>query len=343
MFNEPVAAQMPTPPAARRVQGLGFSGAMEGEFRAFARDTQAPARRQAQLWLQTMLLTLVVAAVLAGAKWGNALVAVLGKALASPQAWLGLQVLGMLLIFFPTGRSFGSRLVAAALFGMAATVAQVFIWPDAGWPQHLLAGLCWLATLLLAALGAYQHEQTLRALFLMQQTVTQLASTDALTGLCNRHAFEPYVARTMQHAARGQQQVALVLVDVDRFRPYNDQHGRAAGDVALRALGRAVSLRIRRQFDLGARLGGEEFALFLHDVDLGYAWAVAEELRRDVEQRLALAQADSPYGVITVSAGLATSAAGETFEQLYQRADRALGLAKAAGGNQVQIAESQAG
>ncbi len=314
-----------------RVQGLRFAGVLERDYQAFARESLVATRRRALLWLPLALLAL-----------GGGAVAIntgLGSTLASPVWWVGLPMLAMLAIFFPTGQSFVGRLQVAALFGAGCAVALAFVWPAGMWPHHLLVMAWLLATLGLAALAAFMHEKTLRALFLMQQTVKQMASTDALTGLSNRRAFEPFVARTMQHAARGQQRVALVLVDADRFRQYNDQHGHNAGDAALKAVARAVALRIRRQFDLGARLGGEEFVMFFYDVNLGFAWTVAEELRRDVEQRLAMAHADNPTGVLTVSVGAAVSAPGESFEQLYQRAEFALLNAKAQGGNRVQLAE----
>lgn len=324
----------PGPAAARlpeRVPSLRFAGPLEQEYQTFAHESLAAARRRALHWLPVVLLAL--AAVAVGLHdWQ-------GGTLAGPVAWVGLPVLGLLTIFFPMGHSFVGRLETAVLFGMASAAALVFLVPGAAWPEQAVALLWLTAGLLTTALGAHQHDKTLRALFLMQQTVTQMASTDTLTGLSNRRAFELFVARTMQHAARGQQRVALLLVDADRFRPYTEQRGHAAGNVALKALARAVSMRIRRQFDLGARLGNEEFALFFYDVSLGFAWTAAEELRRDVEQRLAMAHAGSPAGVLTVSVGAAVSTPGESFEQLYQRAEFALVEAKAKGGNQMQLAE----
>lgn len=323
---EPVGDRLP-----ERVPTLRFAGPLEGEYQAFARDTLAATRRQAQRWVPVGLLALLAAA--AAVYQGQP------GALASPLAWVVLPVLAVLSVMFPLGRSLAWRFKAALAEVVLAGAVQLWWWPAAGWPQHLLALAFMLAALALAALAAAQHDRTLRALFLMQQTVTQMAATDTLTGLGNRRAFEPFVARTMQHAARGQQRVALVLVDADHFRSYNEQRGHAAGDAALKAVARAISMRIRRQFDLGARLGGEEFAMFFYDVNLGFAWTVAEELRRDVEQRLAMAHASNPSGVLTVSVGAAVSTPGESFEQLYQRAESALVDAKVKGGNQVQLAE----
>lgn len=249
------------------------------------------------------------------------------------------NVLMTLACFFPLGYSFVPSLKIATVFSLAACLVLPQFMPAAMLTDFYRLLPFQLMGLAAAALVGYQQERTLRALFLMKQSVTQMASTDALTGLGNRHAFEPFVARAMQQAARDKQQVALVLLDVDRLKPYNDQLGNPAGDAALKALARAVSQRIRRQFDLGARLGGGEFALFFYDANVGFAWTVAEDLRRDVAQRLAVNHPSSATGVLTISLGAAVSADGESFERLYQRADQALNQAKAQGRNQVQLAE----
>ncbi|MBK7616168.1 MAG: GGDEF domain-containing protein [Vitreoscilla sp.] len=249
------------------------------------------------------------------------------------------NILMTMAFFFPLGYSFVAGLKIAVVFSLAACLVLPQFMPAAMLADFYRLLPFQLMGLAAAALAGYQQERTLRALFLMKQSVTQMASSDALTGLSNRHAFEPFVARAMQQAARDKQQVALVLLDVDQLKPYSDQFGNPAGDAALKALARAVSQRIRRQFDLGARLGGGEFALFFYDVNVGFAWTVAEDLRRDVAQRLAISHPDSSAGVLTISLGAAVSADGESFEGLYQRADQALYRAKAQGRNQVQLAE----
>lgn len=241
--------------------------------------------------------------------------------------------------FFPTGYSFVPSLKIATVFSLAACLVLPHFMPVVMLTDFYRLLPFQLMGLAVAALAGYHQERTLRALFLMKQSVTQMASTDALTGLSNRHAFESFVQRAMQQAARDKQQVALVLVDVDHLKQFNDHLGNPAGDAALRAVARAVSQRIRRQFDLGARLGGGEFALFFYDVNVGFAWTVAEELRRDVAQRLAINHPGSSAGVLTVSLGAAVSTDGEQFERLFQRADQALSDAKAQGRNQVQLAE----
>jgi len=249
------------------------------------------------------------------------------------------NILLTLAIFFPAGYSFMPSLKIAMVFSLAACLLLPQFIPAVMLTEFYRLLPFQLMGLAVAALAGYHQERTLRALFLMKQSVTQMASTDALTGLSNRHAFEPFVARAMQQAARDKQQVALVLLDVDQLKPYNDQFGNPAGDAALKALARAVSQRIRRQFDLGARLGGGEFALFFYDVNVGFAWTVAEDLRRDVAQRLAINHPGSSAGVLTISLGTAVSADGESFESLSQRAGQALFRAKAQGRNQVQLAE----
>ena len=284
-------------------------------------------------WMQATLLSLCLMMLASEALYCHAT----GQ-LQTPLIVAG-NILMTLAIFFPLGHSFVPSLKIATLFSLVASLVLPQVIPSAMLTDFYRLLPFQLMGLAAAALAAYHQERTLRALFLMKQSVTQMASTDALTGLSNRHAFEPFVARAMQQAARDKQQVALVLLDVDQLKPYNDLLGNPAGDAALRALARAVSQRLRRQFDLGARLGGGEFALFFYDVNVGFAWTVAEDLRRDVVQRLAISHPSNATGVLTISLGAAVSADGESFERLYQRANQAMHKAKAQGRNQVQLAE----
>lgn len=298
-----------------------------------ARVTRNADWRQGHRWLRNSLLGLGAMAVVTSSLYASAAVQLPVRLLADG------NLLVMMAMLFPVGYVYTACLKITGLYCAAAWLIVPVFMPPALLDDFLRILPLQLTGLVAATLAAYHHERTLRALFLVQQSVTQMASTDALTGLSNRRAFEPFVGRTMQHAARDKQQVALLLVGVDHFKAYNDQLGHAAGDAALKALARVVSQRIRRQFDLGARLGDGELGMFFYDVNVGFAWTVAEELRRDVEQRLAIAHPASPARVLTVSVGLAVSAPSETCERLYQRTDQALSMAKAQGGNRVQLAE----
>lgn len=169
------------------------------------------------------------------------------------------------------------------------------------------------------------------------RALEQLAATDALTGLANRRTFD---AR-LQHALADGSQPALLLIDVDHFKRYNDALGHLAGDACLTRLGTLLQASVRHENDLAARLGGEEFALLLVDADANHAGAIAERIHAQLAAA-ALPHPDSPASAsLTVSIGHARASAGESATSLYRRADDALYQAKAAGRNRSVGADAQ--
>jgi two-component system cell cycle response regulator len=160
-----------------------------------------------------------------------------------------------------------------------------------------------------------------------------MATTDALTGLLNRRAFLESTNREVARTRRYNDKLSVVLLDVDHFKHINDRRGHAAGDVVLTAVGKLLSGAVRT-CDIVARWGGEEFVIVLPSTALEGAEEVAERIRG----QLAAAQIiDSGGEVIPVTAsfGVATYADGETLEQVIDRADRAMYLAKSGGRNRV--------
>jgi len=165
-----------------------------------------------------------------------------------------------------------------------------------------------------------------------------MAGTDALTGLANRRRFDAAMAQEWIRAARDGTALSLLVVDVDRFKAYNDRSGHAAGDACLRSLARAVADAGRRPSDVVARIGGDEFALLLPTTGPAGACAIAELLRALVEDQT---HVHPDGGMVTVSVGVSTAwpAPGgggpDTAEALYAAADAALYAAKRAGRNGV--------
>ena len=104
------------------------------------------------------------------------------------------------------------------------------------------------------------------------------AMTDPLTGLANARSFDPLVERELATARRDGRPAAVLMLDLDHFKAFNDAHGHPAGDEALRAFARAVRGSLR-ETDTAARYGGEEFAILLRNTDLVGAVTVAEKLR----------------------------------------------------------------
>lgn len=161
----------------------------------------------------------------------------------------------------------------------------------------------------------------------------ELSSRDALTGLANRRQFELTLAREIDRVARAGEPALVLMVDVDHFKKVNDTHGHPAGDQVLKAVAQAL-LDCVRPMDTVARFGGEEFAIILPNCPAAFGQAVAERIRRKVEQR-----------PVTVSLGvevLVTISLGGAFAPQWvrssaalwvERADRQLYLAKTGGRN----------
>jgi len=151
------------------------------------------------------------------------------------------------------------------------------------------------------------------------------ARTDVLTGLANRRAWDEELPRARHHAQRLSHGLSLAIVDVDRFKAYNDEHGHPAGDAVLREIGRRWVTHVR-DIDVIARIGGEEFGLLLPGCTPAEALVIAERLRRDLP------------GGLTASVGIAEWREPMTVADLVAHADRALYRAKSEGRDRACVA-----
>ncbi|MBV1856677.1 GGDEF domain-containing protein [Catellatospora tritici] len=171
-----------------------------------------------------------------------------------------------------------------------------------------------------------------------KQALIDLATTDTLTGLPNRRALRASLGRNLDQARRADTALALIILDLDRFKKINDEHGHLAGDAVLRQVAQVLQREIRPT-DLAARLGGEEFAVVLPDTDRDTAVAIAERLRAAVASTPAAHQGE--VLTVTTSAGVvAYPHDGQTTATLVKRADDALYSAKRAGRNRVHTPPS---
>jgi diguanylate cyclase (GGDEF)-like protein len=169
-------------------------------------------------------------------------------------------------------------------------------------------------------------------------TLSQMASTDELTGLANRRRFTEAIRLEAARARRTGGGLALLLGDVDHLKAINDRHGHPVGDEAIRHVAAAFG-RGRRETDLAARLGGEEFALLLPGTDRAGAVRAAERIRRELAST-----ALEPAGIVTISIGIACCPAdGAREPELVRAADARLYAAKAAGRNRVCAADAPPG
>jgi diguanylate cyclase (GGDEF)-like protein/PAS domain S-box-containing protein len=160
-----------------------------------------------------------------------------------------------------------------------------------------------------------------------------LASLDALTGLKNRRAFEERLHEEISRARRSKETFALLLLDIDHFKNFNDSFGHPRGDDVLKSVARVLSRSVR-DADFISRYGGEEFAIILPDSDRDGAKLMGERLREAIEE--------NAWDVrpITVSVGAAAWVDGATSESLIDQADRALYRSKQAGRNIVTLADA---
>lgn len=163
------------------------------------------------------------------------------------------------------------------------------------------------------------------------------SNTDGLTGVANRRHFDEVLAREVARARRLKEPVALLMLDVDHFKNYNDHYGHLAGDHCLIRLANELRGNTRRPSDLVARYGGEEFAIIAAHSDAREAVVLAEILRRKIEQ-MAITHAASSTGVVTASFGVAVLVPDERHgaAQLIAMADKALYRAKENGRNRVE-------
>jgi diguanylate cyclase (GGDEF)-like protein len=167
-----------------------------------------------------------------------------------------------------------------------------------------------------------------------EHKLEELATTDALTGLRNRRKFDLEIEAEWRRAARHKIPLALLMIDADHFKSYNDTHGHQAGDQMLIGIAICISDSVRRAGDCAARYGGEEFAVLLPGLSPADAAGVAETIRLKVQQ-----WSDGPTAT-TVSTGVASLTPSATMDWsiLVKAADKALYAAKAGGRNQTVLA-----
>ncbi|MGS2723494.1 GGDEF domain-containing protein [Porticoccus sp. GXU_MW_L64] len=163
--------------------------------------------------------------------------------------------------------------------------------------------------------------------------LAQMATRDALTGVPNRRAFEYQLQREWGRSHRRRESLALLMVDVDHFKGFNDRFGHTAGDHCLKQVAAVISGQLQRPTDLATRFGGEEFALLLPDTDREGAKTVAENILHAVRELhiVGLEQQEQNMVTVSIGVGCCTPQDNQAPELLLEEADRALYRAKDAG------------
>ncbi|QDW41006.1 GGDEF domain-containing protein [Bradyrhizobium sp. KBS0727] len=231
-------------------------------------------------------------------------------------------------------------------------LSRLFVWRDSGFSLIVQVGKPWENILNLWRTEATRIGAIMTALVLVvlgttlflareigrraeaEERLEELATTDALTGLRNRRKFDADIDLEWRRAARSGTPVALLMLDADHFKSYNDTWGHQAGDQVLVGIAICISDAVRRAGDCPARFGGEEFAVLLPGLSSIEAFKVAETIRLKVEH-----WSEDP-SVTTVSIGVASMipVASLDWSDLIEAADKALYAAKANGRNQSVLA-----
>lgn len=246
---------------------------------------------------------------------------------------------GLLLIcmaaYFLVGLRLSEALLSSAI--MLAAYLAFDSWAGTA-PARLANNLMFLLFgNLMGAVGCYLLEYRSREHFLVGNLLQALAEQDSLTGLHNRRSFDRQLERLWRQAQRERVPVALLLGDVDHFKAYNDRYGHQAGDAVLRQVGQVFQQAARRPLDMAVRMGGEEFAVLLYDIDAAQMLQRAEALRQAVEGLQIEHAGSTSAAVVTLSIGVVCllPQPGQAPSSLYQQADRWLYEAKAFGRNRV--------
>ena len=209
--------------------------------------------------------------------------------------------------------------------------------------EHLIfASAVVFATTLMSVLSALRMERLLRANFIENRLLNDIAERDGLSGLYNRRMFDNLTNRLWLQAQRNQDPLQIILVDIDHFKAYNDLYGHQAGDNCIRRVAAIIARATKRPFDFCARYGGEEFALVLYAPSGTDATALPEQIRRETMALNIPHTHSESSGVLTVSIGSATAEPDtkRSLAGLIQTADEALYRAKQLGRNRVLHVDS---
>ena len=171
------------------------------------------------------------------------------------------------------------------------------------------------------------------------ENLKELSTTDGLTEIFNRRFFDEYSEKERKRAQRDKKPFAVIMIDLDCFKSYNDTYGHQRGDACLKKVAGVIKGAMKRPADLAARYGGEEFVLVLPETDKDGACKLAEQLRQEVINLKEEHQNNTSGKWVTISLGAATEIAepGKSFSDLLAKADKALYEAKGSGRNRTSF------
>jgi diguanylate cyclase (GGDEF)-like protein len=326
---------------------LGFLRAVErlisGNFDAFV--------------LSSLALVISVSLILAAISWSrsfervymrwaqilvparNSIIAISIAMVAAQGQLDALTILPLVLIgpFFFLGLRFRIALLSGVITVLSFMIsAAAFELPS---PIALRTSELLVMGLIGCAIAAYHLEHRSRIAFLETRLTAELAEHDALTGTKNRRIFDEHLLRLWRQAIEDRCTIAVLLMDIDHFKAYNDRYGHQAGDQALRRVAQHMQTFVRRPLDILARYGGEEFAAVLYGVDVEQAVKVADRIRSAVEELNIEHTGSRTSSAVTISVGAAVVQPTPARNPLgsLQLADQALYEAKLRGRNKLEV------
>lgn len=243
-------------------------------------------------------------------------------------------VLACIYIYFMLGMTFYAALSSSLIVSVSYFIvaAQMDL---AAETQIIDAGIL-AFTNIVGAMVCYTLERATRTNYLEERLLIETASRDGLTGIHNRRRFDEHLERLWLEGSRERRRLALLLVDIDHFKAYNDYYGHQAGDECLRQVAWCLARCARRPLDLTARYGGEEFAIVLYDADRSHVDETVKRIQAEIEALgIKHPVSPAPGKRLTVSIGGACIEAGggRSAFGFIQLADEALYSAKERGRN----------
>lgn len=173
----------------------------------------------------------------------------------------------------------------------------------------------------------------------VRRSIDEISKIDYLTNIFNRRYFNQVITESWEKCQQKKEELGVLMIDVDKFKAYNDIYGHLNGDKCLKNVAKVIKNCIKESNNIVSRYGGEEFIVLISNSDLKNVQAIAENIRKDIEELSILHEGSDKYGVVTVSIGIATCIPDKKSspEKLINAADEALYRAKSFGRNKVTI------
>jgi len=231
------------------------------------------------------------------------------------------------------------RLAAVAGWPVFLTYFTVGLLIDAPFVKMAYGTLFLVFTNLIGMYASFLFELDARELFQKKKLLKKLARTDGLTGIDNRRSFDEHLDEVWRQARREQHAIAVLLVDIDHFKLFNDCYGHKPGDKCIQAIAGTLAGSVNRPLDQVARYGGEEFAIVLYDPTDQFVRDYADDLVKQIAALGVEHKASDVADIVTISVGAAVMRPDSSNQpdQLVRTADDALYEAKARGRNRAAI------